>query len=198
MLIAMAIYEIATMFPLYLSVRLIPATSSLTNKSIVVYDWQNYDVATGVLAILLNFSIPTFICFILVTMGTIFLAIKLRQSAEFRKSMSVKKTDKISTRERKVSRSVIGVCVIYIVCQSPNVFIYLASIIYPPFASFDPVYGNLVLLILFVCILFQAISSSINLFVYLQMMSQYRETFKKLFLACRASTNATVQGSRGS
>ena len=169
--------------PHYFFIRLVPVTSQLTNKTILVFDFLTYNERLGVLSILLSYSIPTFICFVLVSVGTIFLVIKLRQSAEFRRSMAVKRPDKISSKERTVSRSVIGICVVYIVCQSPNVIIYLVSIVYPPAHTMNPVYGNFVFLLLALIMILQAISSSINLFVYFKMMSQYRDTCKKLFLS---------------
>ena len=181
MLLGMVVYQLATVAPHYVFIRLVPAVSQLTNKTILVFDYLTYNERLGVLSMLLSFSIPTFICFALVSVGTIFLVIKLRQSAEFRKSMAVKRPEKISSKEQTVSRSVIGICVIYIVCQSPNVILYLVSIIHPPLHAWNPVYGNIVYLLVWVILLLQATSASINLFIYLKMMSQYRDVFKKLF-----------------
>ena len=183
MLLGMVVYQLGAVVPHYVFIRLVPDTSKETNKTILVFDFLTYNERLGVLSILFSYSIPTLICFALVSVGTIFLVIKLRQSAEFRRSMAVKRPVKISSKERTLSRSVIGICVIYIVCQGPNVILYLVSIVYPPVHTWNPVYGNVVLVLMSAIMLLQAISSSINLFVYFRMMSQYRYTFKKLFLS---------------
>ena len=181
-MVGMVLYQLANVIVHYLHINLIFMKDPVTNRTMFFFDVVNYNQRVGIISILLSFSIPTFACFLLVTIGTIFLVVKLRQSADFRKSMTVMRPDKISTKDKAVSKIVIGICVIYIICLSPNVASYVVSTAFSEFHTFNPVYGNIAHLSLIVSYLFQTISSSMNLFVYLQMMSKFREMFKSVFL----------------
>ena len=181
LLVGMVLYQVATLIPHYLYISVVSVTDPVTNRTKFFFDFVNYNYRLGILSLLLSFSIPTFVCFILVTIGTIFLVAKLRQSADFRKSTAVARPQKISTKDKTVSNMVIAICVIYIVCLSPNVGTFLVSTAYPQFHSFNPMYRNIAQFALDVSLIFQSICSSINLFVYLKMMSKFREIFNTVF-----------------
>ena len=181
LLVGMVLYQVATLIPHYLHISVVSVTDPVTNRTKFFFDFVNYNDRLGIISLLLSFSIPTFVCFILVTTGTIFLVAKLRQSADFRKSTAVTRPQKISTKDKTVSNMVIAICVIYIVCLSPNVATTLASTAFSQFHSFNPTYGNIVISSLDVSLMFQSICSSINFFVYLKMMSKFREIFNTVF-----------------
>ena len=182
LLVGMVLYQVATLVPHYLYISVVSVTDPVTNRTKFFFDFVNYNERLGILSLLLSFSIPTFVCFAVVTTGTFFLVIKLRQSADFRKSMAVTRPGKISKKERTVSKMAIGICVIYVICLSPSVASFLVSTAFSQFHAFNLVYGNVALIAIGVSLLFQAISSSINLFVYLVMMSKFRHTFKMCVL----------------
>ena len=183
----MAVYQIGTLVPHYLYIRLIPAATSLTNKTIFFFDHLKYNERIGVISLLLSFSVPSLVCFLLASVGTIFLVVKLRQNAQIRKSMTGKHSGMIFTKEKILARSIIGICCIYIVFFSPNVVTYFVASILPSFHIRDPVYGNAAMLTLYLSYLLQSVSASVNLFVYMYMMTQYRNTFLKIFLPTRTA-----------
>ena len=195
-LLVMILYELATTLPHFLSMALTRVKSPLTNKTILAFDFINYNERVGILSTLLSFSIPTSISFLIVIVGTILLVVKLQQSSNFRRSIAGNSWETaISARDRTLSRSIIGICVMYIVCLSPNVVIFLVSTAFPPFHIRDPVYGNVAYLSINFGILVQGINASMNMFVYLHMMSPYRKTFKKLFLP--STSSAGVERNNG-
>ncbi|KAK3797167.1 hypothetical protein RRG08_060511 [Elysia crispata] len=181
----MVLYQMGTLVPHYLYIGLTHATSPLTNKTVLVFDLLKYNERIGVLSLLLSFSLPTLVCFILVTLGTLILVARLRHSAELRSSSAVKRPLRIASKERSVATSVIGICVIYIVCLSPNVGFILVATAFPRFFYSDSVYGNATVFILTVASVFQSVSASVNLFVYLRMMSKYKAVLTKLFLSAK-------------
>ena len=180
-LLGRLVYQTCAVIPHYLTMRLIPVSAPQFNRTILVFDLFTYNKRMGIISLLFSVTIPTFICFILVLVGTIFLVIKLQQSAEFRRSMTEKQPEKISTREKTVARSVVGICVIYISCMTPDVAFYLVCQVFPQFHALEPVYGNIAMVATNVATLGQSVSASVNIFVYIKMMSQYRDTFNKLF-----------------
>ena len=124
-LLGMLVYQTRAVIPHYLSVWLVPVSASQSNRTILVFAVFTYNKRIVIISLLFSLTIPTLICFILVTVGTIFLVIKMQQSAEFRRSMAEKQPEKISTPEKTVTRSVIGICVIHISFMSPDVAFYL-------------------------------------------------------------------------
>ena len=110
----------------YLHISLISVTDHVTNSTKFVIDSDNYTARLGVICLLLSFSVPTFLWFLSVLQPGLFCG-KLRQSADFRKSTAVIRSKKILTKEKTVSTIALGICVIYIVCFSPNVATILAS-----------------------------------------------------------------------
>ena len=174
-------YQTCAVIPHYLSIRMTPVSAPQSNRTILVFHMFTYNKRIGIISLLFSVTIPTFICFIHVTVGTTFLVIKLQQSVEFRRSMTEKQLEKISTREKTVARSVLGIRAIYISCMTPDVALYLVGQVFPPFHALDPVYGNIAMVATNAATLGQSVSASVNIFVYINMMSQYRDTFKKLF-----------------
>ena len=194
-LLVMILYELATTLPHFLSMALMRVMSPLTNKTILVFDLTNDNNRVGLLSTLLSFSIPTFISFLIVIVGTILLVVKLQQISNFRRSIAGNRWETaLSARDRTLSRSIIGICVMYIVCLSPNVVVFLLSTAFPPFHIRDPVYGNVAYLSLHFGSLVQGINASMNMFIYLHMMSPYRKTFKKLFLRSTSSAGERNNG----
>ncbi|GFS04892.1 peptide receptor GPCR [Elysia marginata] len=178
----MVLYQLAISVPHYSLMGLTPVTSTTTNETLLAFDFLKYNNNLGLVFVFASSTAPTAISFVLVIIGTTFLLVKLRQSAEFHSSMTGNRRIRISTREKKVARSAFGICVIYIVCFSPTVGIYVATAIFPRFDVPDPVYGNAATFILYLSMLLQVVSASINFFVYLEMLSQFKGTLKNLFL----------------
>ena len=126
-------------------------------------------------------SIPVFVCFILVLFFTSFMVIRLRQSLEWRTATSTQSTKTSGAKERKVVLSVLWICVMFIVCFTPFIVCFVATIIYPRFSLWDPYYGWLVHIIYTFSYMFQTVSSSSNIFVYYTVSTKYREVLKGFF-----------------
>ena len=84
----------------------------------------------------------------------------------------------ISSKETRVIRSAVLVCLVYIVCFTPNVCIVLASIIEPRLYIADPYFGPFVFILLYFASLFQVISSACNIFIYLTTIIRLKNTFR--------------------
>ena len=178
----MVIYQLASGVPRSFAMGLTMTTSPLTNRTVVIFDFTKYRKKLSMTSLMVSYSIPTLICFIVVSTGTVFLIAKFNSSRLVRESMTGKKSEKMATKDAILVRSVILICITYIVGSTPNVLVYFVSVIYPRYHVFDPFLGNITKFSLAIVWLFQAVSYSINIFVYLRMSSVFRQTFIQCFL----------------
>ena len=135
-----------------------------------------------VLYVLCMSTIPTAVCFPIITISTSFLTIRLKQTIKWRQtSMDRSRSD--SHKERKAARSVIFICSMFIICFLPNVLILFASAVHGNLSLFDP-YLRWLLNILYVfSFLFQTLNSSLNIFVYYYMSSRFSVVFRDVFMS---------------
>ena len=181
----MVAYQIASATPRSFAFTLARTTSPLTNQTIFVFEITNQ--AMDISSILASYSIPTFVCFFIVVVATVFLISRLNHSRRFRDSMvrQDNQTEKVSNKDIRLSRTVVLICIIFIIGATPNVFMFVAIIVYPELHVTMPRLGNISYVIVVGGILFHAISSSINIFVYFIMGQKFKSTFKESFLSCK-------------
>ena len=182
LIVGMVIYQIASGLPRSFAITLKIITSPVTNRTIIVL----IDMDHGVLlqSFFFSYSIPTFLCFSIVVVGTIFLVRKFKQSRQMRASMTRtgQESDKISDKDFRLIRSVIFICVVYIIGATPDILISIASGIHPRMKMNDPYFGNFANALVAIGIFFQAISCSVNIFLYFRMGSRFKKTVKQIFL----------------
>ena len=136
------------------------------------------------------FAIPSTTCFFIVVITTIVLVVKLRRNLQWRRE-AVKNNDKSSDKEHKIVRTIIAISTIFVICFFPNVANFFVSIIYPPFRYDDPYLGNLTIVMFTFSGVFQAISSSINIFFYYRMSSKFKKVFSQTFFCQKKSQGQT-------
>ena len=180
----MVAYQIASATPRSFAIILTRTTSLLTNKTIFFFESTNQ--AMDISSILAPYSIPTFVCFIIVVAATVFLISRFNHSRRFRDSMvrQDNRTEKISNKDMKLSRTVVLICIIFIIEATPNVFMFVAITVYPELHVTMPRLGNICFVMVAIGMLFHTISSSINIFVYFRMGQKFKSTFKESFILC--------------
>ena len=180
----MAVYQIASATPRNFAIALTKTISPRTNKTVIFFDRSKLNHALDIGSILASYSIPTFICFVIVVIGTVFLISKFKRSLHVRDSMtgSTKGLSKVSPKDLRLVRSVIFICTIYIIGAAPNVLLFVALMAYHPLHATNPRFGNITYLVLTIGILFKASSMSVNIFVYFRMSLKFRNVFKDSFL----------------
>ena len=129
-------------------------------------------------------GIPLVVITVVVT-TTITTAIKIRQAAAWRagsssaNGSSSSPLSSISPQELALTKMLIGVSVLFIVCISPFAFFRLAWLFLPEIEVGRRKH-NFYLTGLWIIESFSFINSSFNIFVYYTMGSRYRETFWSL------------------
>ncbi|KAK3758009.1 hypothetical protein RRG08_058316 [Elysia crispata] len=97
----------------------------------------------------ISYSLPTALCFTTITVGTLLLVIKLRQTVVVRSSMAPGSRSSVDTnRETKIVRVVIIISTIYICCLSPSVSFYATSFGIPRLAHIDHRFDDAVCVLL--------------------------------------------------
>ncbi|GFO07552.1 peptide receptor gpcr [Plakobranchus ocellatus] len=181
LILGQVIYQVATGTPHYFAMKLEFTTLPTTNETKLILNGSAYNHDLGVLSQVLSYSIPTFLCFILVIIGTIFLVVSMKRSLKFRSSATSKDRTLNTDKELKIIKTIIFISIIYIVCLFPNVIVFFSSLIFPTFRVFNPYLSSLYGIVLGFTLIFQSISMAVNIFVYLKLSSAYRKTFYKLF-----------------
>ena len=178
------VFELSSLVPHYSLVPLRWEFSPLFNKTILIVEFNEYSGRVSITILLAFFSVPSLISFLTVIVCTSFLVIKLNQSLAWRKSIAQEKTsDKsLPVKELRVVRSVVSICVIYIVCFFLNVLSMPLSLIYPPFHAMNPYLSNVVFTLFYLGCVLQSISSSVNIFVYYNMSTKYQQTLVSILL----------------
>ena len=128
--------------------------------------------------------VPNFLLYSAIAIETTVLVVLFKRSIQARKSLTgTKGTKKISTREAKLVKSVIAVCLIYMVTNLPqNIWDTAWSI--KEFYMF---------LSATITKLFRSFNHAMNIFVYLAINPRYRHHFQLLFCRCLKEKSKTSQ-----
>ncbi|KAK3768959.1 hypothetical protein RRG08_060395 [Elysia crispata] len=138
--------------------------------------------------------IQPIVAFVTVLVCTVFLVVYLRRSSQWRKSMAsaVGETSggdnssgsepkqNISRKEEKLVRLVISIATIFIVCYTPNTLMFLHMAIFPSFWLYGE-HRNTFLTVYRLSILATSVSASVNIFIYYNMGTRYRNALRLMF-----------------
>ena len=141
-------------------------TFPLTNRTVVINDPRKYNAKWDILSLIVSFPIPTLVCFIVVSIGTVFLIKNFNKSRELRGAMTGK-AEKMSDKDAALVRSVTFICIIYIICATSNVLIHVTSTFYPVFHLFYPYLGNITTITYTFVTMLQGVSCSLNEYICL-------------------------------
>lgn len=124
--------------------------------------------------------------FLIVTGFTVALVLKLKQKSQWRKKSmcDTSQSDAISTRDKKTVAMVVVIAVVLIVCFIPTVTLHTVVFFEPKFSIVGQ-YSNIFHVCWSFAFLFEAVNSSVNIFLYYNMSSNYRQTFNELFFGVR-------------
>lgn len=124
------------------------------------------------------------VSFVGVVMFTVILVIKLRQSLNWRKqaTSNLEKTESYTNRDRKIVKMVVLIASILVICYTPGSLIATTTfVIGSGFNMLGTHYNILLIAWSFAC-MFHGINSSVNFFLYYTMSSNFRKTFREMFL----------------
>lgn len=117
---------------------------------------------------------------------TVILIVKLKYSSAWRKKVSSQheKLEHVSHREKKTMKMVSIIAIILIVCYTPGTIISMTTYVVAEFHLLGG-YVNICMVTWSFVFVFQAINSSVNIFLYYFMSSNYKVVFDELFFPNR-------------
>ena len=93
--------------------------------------------------------------------------------------------EKKAAEERRVTKTLLSVCVLFIVCITPNIILEIARILFAK-DGFNDVgrYSNVSAVVLSLVNLFSMLNSSLNFVLYILTSRKFAAVFCRLFLPC--------------
>ncbi|XP_045160701.2 galanin receptor 2a-like [Mercenaria mercenaria] len=106
----------------------------------------------------------------------------ISQSQRFQKSVT-SLDPKRKEEQRKITRMLLSVAIIFLICLLPGDLLLLCSTAIDGFEFFGT-YHNLFLVLSDICLLFEMINSSVNFITYMVLNRNFFETYVNLFCCC--------------
>lgn len=120
----------------------------------------------------------------------------ISQSTRFQKSAS-SQDSKRKEEQRKITRMLLSVAIIFLICLLPGDLLLLCSAIIDGLEFFG-IYHNLFLVLSDLCLLFEMVNSSLNFITYMVLNRNFFETYVKLFCCCLNTLRLRSAASSGS
>ncbi|XP_012941610.1 growth hormone secretagogue receptor type 1-like [Aplysia californica] len=180
-LVSIYVTMIGALLPVFYAIRLEPRYSPLKNetKFRMVYIPNGFAIER-VLFLINAFS--QLITFGIVIICSIILVKNLISKSKWRKSTSNSGDhDSFSNRDKKVVKLVLFIAIIFIVCLLPSVINFIAQSFEPEYTASGK-YEDLFFLIWSFSTFLTATNSAVNIFVYYNMSSKYKQILDKMFL----------------
>lgn len=162
--------------------------SPVRNKTLLglVYSGER-EIGEKVCFTVSNVFLPL-IAFVAVVICTVTLVVSLRNKTKWRKiSTLAGKTDNTGNRDQRVTRMIVCISILFIVCFLPITVVIFAILAEPGFAI-DGKYKNTVIAVSGIGFALEAANSASNIFIYYHMSSKYRETFRQTILREKLSS----------
>ncbi|GFR62922.1 chemosensory receptor A [Elysia marginata] len=131
-----------------------------------------------------------YIGFVVAIICVIILTISLNRSSKFRETSTSAKTTEPSTdtsgqakegsKETRIVKTVVFLCIIFILCYMPTLVFALFGQVEPEFKS-TGFYRNANIFLLMFLEMSMMVNANVNIFVYLLFNSRYRDVFKTVF-----------------
>lgn len=179
--ICLYIVLLSSVTPLYIVNRLDMKFSSMRNKTILglVFTPDREQVEKFSYAI--NSSLIPMTAFLVISVSTITLVIKLHRATKWRQLTSTgRQSDNVSQRNQKVAKMVIMISSLFIGCFIPFSVLFVGMSVEPEF-SLNGKYRSIIITAAGFCTILESINSSANIFIYYRMSSNYRSILRDMF-----------------
>lgn len=140
-------------------------------------------VSYGINNVLIPFS-----AFLLIMICTVILVAKLQKTTKWRKTSAASaQGEVVSSRNQKVSRMVVMISVLFIICFIPVSILFIAMSVMPELSIVGK-HRNIVITVGGLAVILESINSSMNIFIYYKMSTKYRNVLLSLFCGEKTKT----------
>lgn len=128
------------------------------------------------------YAVLGFASFVTVIVFTLVLVLQLNKQSKWRTMANIERsrTESISTRDKRSMAMVVMIAGVLIVCYTPGVIVSSVAFFEPEFGIVGR-YANYFFTSWSFVFIFEAFNSSVNIFLYYSMSTNYRETFRLIF-----------------
>ncbi|KAI8796569.1 thyrotropin-releasing hormone receptor [Biomphalaria glabrata] len=182
--------NLAFLMPLYASYYLTFKFYPELNKTkLGISVKENHDMILNT-----SHALLSIISFVGVIINTTILVVTLKRKAKWRKSATLgqNKIETLAIRDKKTVLLVVTVATVLVVCYAPGVTCALIEIVLPEF-NFEKKLENLYHVMWSFCFLFNSINASINVIVFYNMSSKYRNTLQDIFSSLNSKKKSKVK-----
>ncbi|CAG5119000.1 unnamed protein product, partial [Candidula unifasciata] len=124
-----------------------------------------------------NCLIP-FTTFTIISVSTVVMVNSLRRKTKWRKiSTGPNNSSSPSSRDKSVSKMVVLIAILFIVCYAPVCLLFIGKLVVPDISILGS-YRNLNGVLISFAYMLETINASFNIFIYYNMSSRYREAFR--------------------
>ncbi|XP_005100340.1 allatostatin-A receptor-like [Aplysia californica] len=191
-IVCLFIILIASVSPVYYVNRIGPKLSQKRNRTVIGLLFTEDREEVEAISFAVNNVIVPFCAFFVVIVCTVTLVVKLRSKTKWRKeTASAGKSDNFSGRDQKVTKMVMMISTLFIVCFTPVSVMFIGMTVEPEL-SIDGQYRNLFFILFSFGFILESTNSALNIFIYYEMSSKYRTVFNHTFrrkCASRAKDN---------
>ncbi|XP_012943213.1 neurotensin receptor type 2-like [Aplysia californica] len=179
----------ACVAPVFYSISLGPKYISEVNMTMIGIVYISHGVFIEGISLLIS-VFSQLVSFFSVIVCTVILVQTLLIKSRWRQSSSsAAKQESLSNRDMKVVKMVLSIAVIFIVCFSPSAASIFAMMSVTEY-SIDGEYQNMFLLIWAISFLLVVTNSAVNIFVYYNMSSKFKEIIDEMFNRMRGKCRA--------
>lgn len=168
--------------PIYVVNKLGPKFSPIRNTTIIglIYGIDRDQVEHFTFSVN-NVIIPVG-AFLVILLCTIILAVQLQRNMKWRNTThSQAQSEKLSGRNQRVAKMVVFISILFIACFLPNT-ISLFVVACVPSLFINGKHVKITQLLFGVTYIIESINCSMNICIYYNMSSRYRDTFRMLFV----------------
>uniref|UniRef100_A0A0B6ZR42 G-protein coupled receptors family 1 profile domain-containing protein n=1 Tax=Arion vulgaris TaxID=1028688 RepID=A0A0B6ZR42_9EUPU len=187
-MVILYIVMIGHVLPVFYTSQLTLIFDFTRNKTILgMHFMENRNDIEEVVFLINNILPSTF--FVLIIVCTTILVRELRKKSKWRKQTSTSiKDNVISDRDTKIIKMVVLISAVFIFCYSPGVFVHIWAV---ADTELRPDGKNWYLMYAYSSFMlhFEAINSSVNLFIYLSTSSKFQTTFYHIFCCYNRKSN---------
>lgn len=166
--------------PVFCITRLGQVFIASRNKTILATIPTEGRVSVYTATLAVNNVIIPFGAFAMVIICTATLVVSLHRKSKWRQFAAAVNSDQLSSRDQKVSKMILIISTVFIVCFIPSCVSCLAMTFVPDLDMYGR-FRNTCLLIFGLNFTLESANSSVNIFVYYAMSSKFRAKLQELF-----------------
>lgn len=165
--------------PTYVVNRLGVKFSPARNKTILGLLRKEHQEVVESTAYMINNVFVPFFAFVVITICTIILVFSLQTRTKWRTMSTSSTADNVSSRNLKAAKMVMIISTLFIACFTPVSVNFMAMSLVPGL-SIGGRYINILSITIGLGLILESVNSSVNIFIYYYMSSNYRATFSHL------------------